>query len=72
MVGFMVSVVPLIVTTVWFVSLLDKRISMVEQNQVYMADQMKELKNQLSRIGDNSEKIYRILASKGIVHDRID
>lgn len=70
--GIIVSVIPLISTTVWFVSVLDKRISLVEQNQIYMADQMKDFKTQLSRIGDNSEKIYRILASKGIVHATVD
>lgn len=61
--------IPLFATTIWFASLLDKRIALLEQNATQVTHQISDLKEQLLRIGDNSEKIYRLLAKKGLVSE---
>lgn len=67
--SIVLTVFPLMTASIWFISDLDKRIAIVEQQERYISKEMSGFKSQLLRIGENSEKIYVLLIKKGILND---
>lgn len=61
---YLIAIIPLVVSLVWFISVLDKRISLLEQNQTYIAEKLSDLGSKIVRIGENSERLYQLISEK--------